>query len=139
MTQIKLIVLGAPKAQARHKHFQRGKFSGTYDPSSEQKDTFALILQQQAPEVPISTPISLEAIFFMSRPKGHYGTGAKSEFLKDSAPEWHTSKPDCDNLIKFCTDALIGIYYKDDSLICELVARKVYSERPRTELTITTL
>jgi Holliday junction resolvase RusA-like endonuclease len=136
---IELTVLGIPKAQGRHKHFTRGKFSGTYDPSSEKKETFASCLQDQAPEVPIAIPMSLTLTFYMPRPKGHYGTGAKSECLKDSAPEWHTSKPDCDNLVKFCTDALNGIYYKDDSLICVLIASKVYSERPRTEIIIKTL
>jgi len=139
MTQIKLTVLGVPKAQARHKHFRRGKFSGTYDPSEDKKKTLADILQSQAPEMPINAPIFLELTFHMPRPKAHYGTGSKSEILKDSAPEWHTSKPDGDNLEKFVTDSLNGIYYKDDSLICFVIRKKVYSERPRTEIVLTTL
>lgn len=139
MTQIKLTVLGIPKAQGRHKHFQRGKFSGTYDPSREKKETFASILQDDAPETPIATPIALELIFYMPRPKAHYGSGSKSEMLKDNAPEMQSSKPDLDNLIKFVQDSLNGIFYKDDALICELKASKVYSERPRTEIIIKTL
>jgi len=137
--QIKLTVLGVPKAQGRHKHFSRGKFSGVYDPSSEKKETFASILQGQAPETPIDTAIGLELIFYMPRPKSHYGTGAKSEILKDSAPEMQSSKPDIDNLVKFVQDSLNGIFYKDDALICSLMASKVYSERPRTEIILTTL
>jgi len=139
MTQIKLTVLGVPKAQGRHKHFQRGKFSGTYDPSSEKKETFASILQGDAPTTPIATPIALELTFYMPRPKAHYGTGSKSEMLKDTAPEMQSSKPDIDNLVKFVQDSLNGIYYKDDALICTLVANKVYSDRPRTEIIINTL
>ena len=139
MEQIRLTVLGIPKAQGRHKHFQRGKFSGTYDPSSEKKETFASILQGQAPETPITSPIALELIFYMPRPKAHYGTGAKSECLKDTAPEMQSSKPDIDNLVKFVQDSLNGIFYKDDALICHLTAQKVYSDRPRTEIILTTL
>ena len=139
MEQIKLTVLGVPKAQGRHKHFTRGKFSGTYDPSKDKKETFAGILQGQAPETLIDAPIFLELTFYMPRPKAHYGIGSKSEILKDSAPEWHTSKPDGDNLEKFVTDSLNGIYYKDDSLICFVIRKKVYSERPRTEIILTTL
>jgi Holliday junction resolvase RusA-like endonuclease len=139
MEQIKLVVLGIPKAQPRHRHFTRGKFTTTYDPAMEKKNTFASCLQEQAPVTPISTPIALELVFYMPRPKGHYGTGAKQECLKDSSPEWHSSKPDADNLAKFCTDALNGIFYKDDALICQLSIKKVYSERPRTEIVIITL
>jgi len=139
MTEIKLTVLGVPKAQGRHKHFQRGKFSGTYDPSSAKKETFASILQAEAPETPISTPIALNVIFYMPRPKAHYGTGAKSEMLKDTAPEMQSSKPDIDNLVKFVQDSLNGIFYKDDALICSLSANKIYSDRPRTEIVLKTL
>ena len=139
MEQIRLTVLGVPKAQARHKHFRRGKFSGTYDPSEDKKETLTDIVQSQAPEIPINAPIFLELTFYMPRPKAYYGTGSKSEILKDSAPEWHTSKPDGDNLEKFVTDSLNGIYYKDDSQICFVIRKKVYSERPRTEIVLTTL
>jgi Holliday junction resolvase RusA-like endonuclease len=132
-------VLGEPKAQMRHRHATRGKFTHTYDPSEAKKHTFAGILQMDAPDKPIDTPIKLELTFFMPRPKAHYGTGAKSECLKDSAPEWQSSKPDIDNLVKFVQDSLNGIYYKDDALIYQLIAIKVYSERPRTEIILTTL
>ena len=137
--EIKLVVLGEPKAQMRHRHAQRGKFVHTYDPSEAKKQTFAGILQTQAPETPIDAPIMLELIFYMPRPKAHYGTGSKSEMLKDNAPEWHISKPDGDNMEKFVTDSLNGVYYRDDSLICFVIRKKLYSERPRTEITIKTL
>lgn len=133
------VVLGEPKAQPRHRHFQRGNFVTTYDPAAKLKESFAGILQAEAPKEPISVPMSLELTFYMARPKGHYGSGKKCECLKDSAPEHHSGRPDLDNLTKFVQDALNKIYYRDDALICKLVARKLYSERPRTEITITTL
>jgi Holliday junction resolvase RusA-like endonuclease len=132
-------VLGEPKAQPRHRHFTRGSFVQTYDPAAKAKETFASILQREAPEEPVSDPISLTLVFYMARPKGHYKTGKNSDMLKDSAPEHHTGRPDLDNLTKFVQDALNKIYYRDDALICQLIARKVYSERPRTEITLTTL
>lgn len=136
---IHLEVLGEPKAQARHRHFQRGKFSGNYDPSKDKKESFASILQKDAPEKPLDVPLSLELVFYMARPKNHYRTGKNSDMLKDTAPEYHSGRPDIDNLVKFVQDSLNAIYYKDDALIACLSARKVYSERPRTEITITTL
>ena len=136
---IRLEVLGEPKPQARHRHFTRGTFSGTYDPSKDKKTTFASIIQEQAPKEPICGPIALELHFYMGRPKNHYGTGKKSEFLKDVAPEYHTGRPDIDNLTKFIQDAMNKIFWKDDSQICVITAGKKYSERPRTEIIIKTI
>jgi Holliday junction resolvase RusA-like endonuclease len=139
MTEIKLVVLGEPKTQARHRHFTRGTFSGTYDPSKDKKESFASIVQSQAPKEPISDIIFLEVVFYMSRPKNHYKTGKNKGILKETAPEYHSGRPDLDNLTKFVQDSLNKIFYKDDALICQLTASKVYSERARTELTITTI
>jgi Holliday junction resolvase RusA-like endonuclease len=136
---IQLEVLGEPKAQARHRHFTRGTFSGTYDPSKDKKETFASILQSQAPKEPIPEPIMLDLTFYMSRPKNHYGTGKKSEIMKDTAPEYHSGRPDLDNLTKFVQDAMNKIFWKDDAQICILNAQKKYSERPRTEILIKTI
>lgn len=134
-----MVVLGEPKAQARHRHFSKGKFTQTYDPSSEKKGSFLSVIHEQAPEQPYDGPLILELDFFMSRPKSHYGTGSKSDQLKPTAPEWHTGKPDIDNLVKFVQDALNRVFYRDDSLICQIIARKLYSQRPRTEITINSL
>jgi Holliday junction resolvase RusA-like endonuclease len=140
---IKLTVLGEPSAQPRHRHYTMG--SGvqmhvqTYDPATQAKQTFASILQQDAPKTPIDEPIMLEMNFYMRRPKSHYGTGKNISKIKPNAPEWCATKPDVDNLAKFVQDALNKIFYRDDSLICQITCRKLYSEKPRTEITITTL
>lgn len=140
---IKLTVLGEPSAQPRHRHYTMGTGNlmhvETYDPAKKEKETFASILQAQAPETPLDEPIMLEMNFYMRRPKGHYGTGKNIGKIKASAPEWCSTKPDIDNLAKFVQDALNKIFYRDDSLITQIIGRKLYSERPRTEITISTL
>ena len=133
------VVLGGPTPQARHRHFRRGEFTGSYDPSKKGKNTFASILHDEAPKELLDCPMLLELNFFMPRPKSHYKTVKLGTFLKDSAPEWHTGRPDIDNLIKFVQDALNGVYYRDDATICQVIARKLYSEKPRTEITIHSL
>ena len=40
--------------------------------------------------------------------------------------EFHTSRPDVDNLVKPVFDSMNGILYKDDSQIVELKVRKEY-------------
>lgn len=48
----------------------------------------------------------------------------------------HHSTPDVDNLAKFIHDACNGLLWKDDAIIYELCARKVYSEEPKTRIWI---
>jgi Holliday junction resolvase RusA-like endonuclease len=139
MTQIKLIVLGEPHAQMRHKTFRKGTFTGAYDPSADIKKDFLMTVQNNAPKEPITDPIMLTVVFYFGRPKNHYRTGKNSEMLRDDCPEWHTSRKDIDNLQKLIFDALNGIFWKDDAQICWVEAQKKYSERPRTEITLTTL
>ena len=141
MNEIRLTVLGEPKAQARHRHFQmKGvKHVQTYDPSKSKIGTFASVVQEYAPTEPLEGAIYLEVNFYMGRPKNHYGSGKNANGLKASSPEWHTGRPDIDNLIKFIQDALNKIYWRDDSIICQIIARKLYSEKPRTEITIKSL
>lgn len=139
MEQIRLVVLGAPKAQERPRFFKKGDYIGSYDPSKTQKETFASVVQKQAPSEPISEAISIEMVFYMPRPKNHYGTGRKASLLKDTAPEYHTGTPDIDNLQKFVLDSLNKIFFRDDSLVCRISACKQYSEKPRTEIIISTI
>ena len=58
--------------------------------------------------------------------------------LKDNAPEYHITRPDSDNLAKLVKDALNKVFWKDDSLVCDLNIKKRYDhDNPRTEITIT--
>ena len=138
-TVITMEIIGDPKAQKRHKHAKIGNFIKVYDPSEVDKRNYLLTLQHNAPEKPLSGPLEVVLTFHLGRPKNHYGSGKNSEMLKDSAPEWHSSKPDCDNLAKFVLDSLNGVFYTDDAKISCLGTRKLYSDRPRTEIIIKTL
>lgn len=59
---------------------------------------------------------------------------------------WHAKTPDVDNLVKPLFDSISkagynkvdkkGIVWTDDSIVCELSARKKYSPNPRIEFEI---
>lgn len=134
---LELIVLGEPCAQKRHRSVRMGKFNRQYDPSAADKGDFLSIVQKHAPETPYAVPLQLDLRFYFTRPKSHYKSGKNAHLLKDSPPEYHTSRPDADNLIKFVMDALNKIYWKDDSYIVSLNVQKMYSENPRTEIELT--
>jgi Holliday junction resolvase RusA-like endonuclease len=61
---------------------------------------------------PLEGPIGMDLTFIFPRPKSvpkKYGEGR----------QWHTVKPDRDNLQKSVQDALNGILYRDDAQICD--------------------
>jgi Holliday junction resolvase RusA-like endonuclease len=129
-------VLGDPKAQKRHRHAKVGGFVRTYDPSQEEKANMRCVAQMFAPDAPYSEPLFVELDFYFGRPKAHFGSGKNANVIKASAPEHHTKKPDCDNCAKFVMDALTGVFWTDDALICGQMVRKHYSDRPRTRVVV---
>lgn len=123
MTQIKFFVPGEPLALKRHR---TGRF-GTYDPSKGDKMDFLTIAMQHRPKAPFDVPLCVDMEFVFRRPKTHYGTGKNGDKLKPSAPYYHASKPDFDNLEKFVCDALNRTFWRDDSIIAMTSTIKRYA------------
>ena len=129
-----IVVLGKPVPQKRHRYsFKKGGVRN-YDPSFTDKKKFKSKVCEFAPKRLLKGAISLSLSFYMPRPKHHYRTGKFHHLLKDGSPTLHIVKPDIDNLSKFVMDALQGIIWDDDCYIYSLEARKVYSDKPRTEI-----
>lgn len=133
-----LVVLGDPKAQGRPRACAFGKHARMYERQQDTtaKTALAIIVQQQAPPEPLSGPLCVDVHLFFGRPKNHFGTGRNAAKLKETAPIWHTSRPDRDNLDKLVLDALSGVFWRDDAQVCAGEIIKQYSERPRTEIFI---
>jgi len=134
--KIEIEVLGQPTAQPRHRNFRRGKFSGTYDPAKEAKNSFLSCIVQYAPGKPIETGIHMDINFCFLRPKSHFGTGRNAEKLKKSAPFHHIKKPDIDNLEKFLLDSMNKVFFRDDSQIYKIDAEKRYGDVAKTQIVI---
>ncbi len=124
---------GVPLPQLRHRDSRHG---GKYDPCSRAKSDFAIKAAcQWRPKELLISPLAVCLVFNMPRPGGHYLAHGR---LSGKAPYWHVIEPDSDNLAKFVLDALTGYYWKDDKIICCLVAIKPYIEDkpPSTEVII---
>lgn len=80
----------------------------------------------------IDGPISLDVTFFMPIPTT-YSKKKKASLMG----QHHFKKPDLSNMIKYLEDVCIGIIFRDDSTIVTITAKKIYSDIPRTEFTIT--
>ena len=136
---IELYFPGKPIAKKRPRFARKGKFVITYSDQETEEGRFLWELKNQLSSgwVPLKCPIKITSIFYMKRPKNHYKTGKYSGTLKEMSPILHITKPDIDNLQKMVYDCFNQVVWVDDSLICEVIARKEYSENPRTEITIT--
>lgn len=141
MAQYHLVILGDPKAQGRPRATTRGKFATVYEDKKDKqnKATIAVIAQQKAPAKLLTGPLRVDIYWYFARPKSHYGTGRNADKLKESAPDYHTSRPDRDNLDKLVLDALTGVFWRDDNQVCKGEIEKLYGVRPRTEIIITEL
>ena len=84
--------------------------------------------------LPQSAALGVDLTFRFQRPKSHWRTGRHSGKLKPSAPFFHTTKPDKDNLEKAFLDAvtkfggLPPLIWPDDSQVCDGRTQKRYCE-----------
>jgi Holliday junction resolvase RusA-like endonuclease len=79
--------------------------------------------------------VGLHLVFFMPRPKGHYGKSG----LKPSAPEYPVKKPDLDKLVRAVGDALVPVLLHDDNQVVWISATKQYAckaEPPGVQVTL---
>ncbi|VTS14804.1 crossover junction endodeoxyribonuclease RusA [Streptococcus pseudoporcinus] len=90
--------------------------------------------------------ISVDVTFYMKAPlnlskePSKRAKQATKEKYQDYINELirHPKKPDLDNLIKAVFDSVSRseIVWKDDNLICDVKAKKLYSPNPRIEIEI---
>lgn len=86
---------------------------------------------------PIETgPLSLVLSFFVTRPKGHYGTGRNKGRVRDSAPGLPAVKPDLTKLVRAVEDALTGVVWRDDAQIVFQTVGKFYGLPERCEIKV---
>ncbi len=137
MTAITLDIIGNPTGQPRPKATSIGKHARVYTPRrTSTGKTHPIVTWRGAikeaalpcrPETPLTGPVSVDIELRFKRPKSHYGTGRNAGKLKDSAPDWHTNRPDVDNLTKAILDVLTECgYWRDDSQVCTGGIRKRY-------------
>lgn len=94
------------------------------------QDAASAALLREGLEGPIlANALSIQLSFTLKRPRQHYSLSGRNEGkLKRWAPTWHTSKPDATKLTRAVEDALKGVAWRDDSLVCEQHVTKRYGE-----------
>ena len=133
---IEFFVPGTPAPGGSKKAFYNPKAARAFitDDSKRSRPWKALVsdfaLQAMAGRVPLNGPLAVLMVFVLPRLKGHFGTGKNATRLKDSAPKWHTTKPDATKLLRSTEDACTGILWRDDAQIAQQEARKRYGDTP---------
>lgn len=123
-------ILGPPTYQKQTRFNRNGS---CYDPSSKEKQRIQWAIKPHAPSMLINCPIEMTQEFYLPIPKASPKTIYKLMLSKTIMP---TKKPDIDNMAYIITNALKGIVYQDDNLICILHLYKFYSDNPRTVIKI---
>lgn len=135
---IRFTVPTIPIAQPRQRHAIRGKYVANYTPSKHPVNAFKSCVQmayaQEANGAPPHDgPVRLTVRFVMPRPKGKI-------WKNKPMPEYpHTSRPDCDNLLKATLDSLKSLAWGDDAQVWDVRAQKVVAsgdESPHVDVTI---
>lgn len=134
---VQLVINEIPKPQPRPRITVRGKYPHAYEPKSitEYKRLVAnKYRSEHKQQLPLSGALSVDVRFYRPVQKSISKAERQRRLLGQSLP---TVKPDIDNYVKAILDALNGLAFKDDSQIAVLYARKIYSDKPRTEIEIT--
>lgn len=137
---MKYVIDGSPvRWQRAGRHGSR-----YYDSQQKIKVSYGIILTNLHGTRPIHTkPLHLDVVFYFPIPqyakslKDPLNINPRKQSKRDGMPM--TTTPDLDNCVKFLLDSGNKIIWQDDSIVCSMSIKKVYSENPRTEFIITEL
>lgn len=136
--RILMTLYGNPVAQGRPRFSRGGGFVKAYDPIKS-KAYKALIRLELQPLLAKSgfkqfeNSCRVHLLICRAIPSGFSQKKRKEAIEAKIRP---TTRPDTDNYIKGILDALNGTVLKDDSIVCEINAGKIYSDKPRIEVMV---
>jgi len=135
---MKITIPGNPIPQARPRYHISTKGNVmVYDPQSRDKViTKRLLAKKIDNHFPDLEPLEVADIgltFYMKIPKS---LRKADRLLAEAEQLRHTTKPDCDNLVKYVLDCLTDTFLKDDNGVNLTYVKKIYSTYPRVEIEI---
>ena len=88
----------------------------------------------------IEGPLKLKVSFYLSRPIGHFRTGAHAGTLRQSAPRWPAVRPDLTKLVRAVEDAMLHVVYRDDAqIVCQEIAKRYASSQTYVEIEVSSI
>lgn len=139
MTRLAFTVPGEARGKGRPRFARRGKYVKTYtDEKTVSFENLVAFTAQQAMRESdrvalIDGPVRVRMDIYVGIPRSW---SKRKQAAAECGHELPTSKPDIDNVVKACMDALNGIVWRDDSQVCTVTVAKRYSSVPRTVIVI---
>ena len=127
-------VYGVPVAKGRPRFARRGKFVQSYTPEKTVNYENLVKLsyaEKYGGEEPLQGPIEMVLTAYFPIPKS---VSKKKHAELASEQEWHIKLPDTDNCVKSVMDSIQHIAFENDSHVCSIIAKKLYSDKPRVEV-----
>lgn len=125
LMKISFFVDCPPVGQPRQRHALLGGQVRNYTPSSHPvvvfKSRVCIAARRAYQGTLLDGPLRVSMLFLLPRPKRLIWK------MKPMPREWATCKPDFDNASKAIADALNGVLWLDDALLCDVVIRKMYA------------
>lgn len=133
---VTITLVGIPQGKGRARAALRGKYVTLYTP--EKTRTYEGMIRSAAMDVirarePLDCPVEfvMRAVF----PVPTSWSGKKRDQALTGAIK-PGKKPDLDNIAKAWNDALNGVVYRDDSLICRMSLEKRYGPQALVVVTV---
>lgn len=121
---------GKPIGKGRPKFSRQGNFVRTYTPEKTASyENFVRYLWMQSGEEKMEGPLKATIYAFFKIPQS-----VSKKKRKEMLLDYHTHKPDADNIAKSILDGLSGIAMDDDAQVVWLDVHKHYSEDERVFL-----
>ena len=141
MRKIEFFVPGAPIGKGRPRAAWRGAGVVMFTPEKT-ADYEALVSATAAAAMASDAPAAhqlldgpLEAVLEMRfQVPASWSKARRARAL--AGAEWHTSKPDADNVAKAVLDACNGVVFRDDAQVVVMIATKAFSEEPGVRVVI---
>jgi Holliday junction resolvase RusA-like endonuclease len=124
---MKITIPVKPVPKARPRVVRKGNRTMAFTPSrtvQAEMEIRSFLLSQKLEKFEQGVPLSLDATFYVERPKSR----------KKAA--YPATRPDLSSFLALLLDAMTGYLYYDDAQVVDIRTRKVYGEPPRIELTL---
>lgn len=128
---MEVIIAGVPVPWKAHAGYGKRSFN----PRFKEKEYVQWQVKSQInQEQFLQGAIHIHCVFHLPIPKGTSKVRHK-EMLDNRLH--HIKRPDLTNLYKFIEDCLKGLIFEDDSQVCDVILKKIYSAIPKTVISVT--
>lgn len=127
---IEFFIPGQPQGKGRPRIGRVGCYARMFTPAKtvSYESTVALFAHQaMAGASLMEGPVSVDMVLTYTIPASWSKKKSAQALSGELAP---MTKPDCDNVVKACFDAINGVVWKDDVQVVELYLSKQYGEKP---------